>query len=57
MTSLNSEIVLGKGNLGLAGVAILGHKIAGIAGEKDVVNRSLGSFGKIDHFADVRKMF
>lgn len=38
------------------GVAILGDKVAGIAGEHHIVNFALATRAEFDHFPDIRKM-
>ena len=53
---LDGEVSLGKGDLLLPGIAILGDKVAGVAGEHDVINLTPGARADFDHFVDVNKM-
>lgn len=53
---LHSKIALGKCNLFLAGITVLGDKVTGIAGEKDVFNIPFTTFGNRYRFVDVNKM-
>lgn len=52
----NSKVALGKGNGLLAWVTVLGNEVAGVAGEHEVVNGTLGSLARLDHFRDATKM-
>lgn len=53
---LNREVVLGKGDLRFAGIAVLRYKITGIARQHDVIYLTLSPRAEGDHFADIRKM-
>ncbi len=53
---LYGKIGLGKYDLLLLGIAILGVELAGITGEHDIVDFSLAARPKGDHFVDVNKM-
>jgi hypothetical protein len=53
---LYSKVRLGKGNLNLARVTVLGDEITGVADKGDVFYLSFSSLTKLDHFPDVRKM-
>ena len=53
---LDGEVGLGKGDLLLPGVAILGDEVAGVAGEHDVINLTPGAGADFDHFVDVNTM-
>lgn len=53
---LDGEVGLGKGDLLLPGVAVLGDEVAGVTGEHDVVDLAFRSLGQLDQFVDVNKM-
>lgn len=55
-TSLYGKIVLSKSYFRFAGVAVLRHKITGIASHHNIIYLTLTAFTYLDHFAGIRKM-
>ena len=53
---LDCEVILCESNLRLSRVAILRHKVAGIAGQHYVIYLTFSTFRHIYRFADVGKM-
>ena len=53
---LHCKITLGKRNLFLAWITVLGDKVTGIAGEKDIFNIPFPPFGNRYRFVGVNKM-
>ena len=56
LTGLNCKIALGKGNLFLLRVSVLGNQVAGISGKHKVLHFSQRTTTKLDHFRDLTKM-
>jgi len=55
-SGLYREITLGKCDLFLAGIAILGDKITGIAGEHEIFGLPVSTFGNRYRFVGVNEM-
>ena len=53
---LDGEVGLGEGDFLFSRISILGDEVAGVTGEHDVLDLTLGAGADFDHFPDVRKM-
>ena len=53
---LQGKVGLAIGNHGFAGLAVLHHQIAGVAGEANVGQLALGTRANLDHFEDILEM-
>ena len=53
---LYNEVLLGQGDLRLAGVAIHRNEVTGEAGEVEVIQLALAARAKLNHFAGAGKM-
>jgi hypothetical protein len=53
---LDREVTLGKGNLGLRRIAILGDEVTGKTREYHVIDLTAAAGSEFHHFGDVNKM-
>lgn len=56
LAGLNGKVALCEGDLLFLGIAVHRYKIAGVAGEHEVVNFALATFADGYHFRDLTKM-
>ena len=56
LARLHREVSHGKGDLVLARIAVLRDQIAGVTGERQIIDFAARSRADFDHFPDVRKM-
>lgn len=56
LAGLDGKVALGEGDGFLARIAVLGNQVAGVAGEHEIVDETLGAATKFDHFRDATKM-